>query len=212
MSAFNERRDQDVRKLRTLQDASAGRIKVIRVSGTPPSDIDLELRVKTAPSREYPRRVQDIVALSVSLPARYPFIEPLVTVKTPIFHPNVYSSGRICLGLNWLPSLGLDLLIRRVVQIATFDPSILNEESPANRDALSWYREAKVSQPGIFPTDTFSFKEPPPAGKGMQWRDVSTAPRVQVTCTSCFARLALPGGKTGRVRCPKCGNTFEATT
>jgi hypothetical protein len=29
-------------------------------------------------------------------------------IRTPILHPNVYSSGQICLGVTWMPTLGLD--------------------------------------------------------------------------------------------------------
>lgn len=212
MSAFNERREQDVQKLRKLQEMSSERLTVVRVSGAPPSEIDLNLRVKTAPSDEYPRRVQELVSLSVSLPARYPFVEPKVSIKTPILHPNIYSSGLVCLGVKWMPSFGLDLLVRRIVQIVIFDPSILNEASPANRQALDWYQKVRAAQPSAFPTDSFEFREPS-APKKMTWSHISTTPqRVQVVCTSCSTKLAVPSGRSGRVRCPKCGFSFEVST
>jgi ubiquitin-protein ligase len=212
MPAFDERRDQDVLKLRELQKQSRERIRVTRVSGRPPNEIEVQLHVKAAPSKHYPRAVQEVTTLTISLPARYPFVEPTVIVKTPILHPNIYSSGRICLGVKWVPSFGLDLLVRRVVQIVTYDPSILNEASPANGEALHWYRQTRQAHPGAFPTDTLTLAaaEPP---KKIKWDNVSVTPETTVvSCPNCGAKLSLPAGKIGRVKCVRCGNSFEATT
>jgi len=33
-----------------------------------------------------------------------------------------------------------------------------------------------------------------------------------VVCTSCSAKLSIPSGKSGNVRCPKCNNTFAVTS
>lgn len=212
MSAFNERRDQDIQKLRGLQKQSGERIRVTRVSGQPVNEIDVELQLKTAPSKLYPKVIQNITEITISLPARYPFVEPSVTIKTPIIHPNVYSSGRICLGMKWIPSFGLDLLVRRIVQIVAFDPTILNEKSPANGDALKWYRQALQTNPSVFPTDSISLSTAEPTST-MKWTDVSTQPtKTVVSCPSCKASLSLPAGKRGQVKCPKCGDVFLATT
>jgi LSD1 subclass zinc finger protein len=212
LSAFNERRDQDIQKLRDLQRQSRDRIRVTRVSGHPIDTIDLELQIKTAPSKLYPKNVQNVTHLSISLPARYPFIEPTVTIKTPIHHPNVYSSGRICLGMKWIPSFGLDLLVRRIVQIVTFDPTILNEKSPANGEALKWYRETLLADPSAFPTDSLRLSAAEPTTT-MKWADVSVGPaKTVVSCPSCRSNLSLPAGKQGQVKCPKCGNFFQAAT
>jgi ubiquitin-protein ligase len=75
-----------------------------------------------------------------------------VSIKTPIIHPNVYTSGVVCLGTKWLPTQGLDLLVGRLAQIVTFDPNVLNGQSPANRDALSWYESQRRRHPKDFPT------------------------------------------------------------
>jgi ubiquitin-protein ligase len=212
MSAFDERRDQDVQKLRDLQKLARERIRVTRVSGRPANEIDVELDLKTAPSRHYPRMVQKLTQLTISLPARYPFVEPAVTVRTPILHPNVYSSGRICLGVKWIPSFGLDLLVRRVVQIVTFDSAVLNEASPANGDAVAWYRHAKRTHPDAFPTDSLVLSAPA-SPKTIRWDNISVTPaKTVVPCPRCQSMLSLPAGKKGRVTCPKCSNVFQAET
>lgn len=213
MTAFAERRAQDIEKLRQLSQASNGRILVTGTSGNPVSKITLELRFRTAGSNRFPSEAQNVTKVAIDLPAKYPFAEPSANILTPIYHPNVYSSGRICFGLKWLPSEGLDLLVQRIVQIITFDPLTLNENSPANGAALSWYRDARRNHPSAFPTDR--------AGDGitddkpkMSWTDVSQAvpERKTITCPSCSAKLALPAGKRGRVICPKCKSGFEVST
>ncbi|MBZ9963733.1 ubiquitin-conjugating enzyme E2 [Mesorhizobium sp. BR1-1-2] len=213
MSAFDERRAQDVQKLRDLERLSRSRVRVTKVVGNPTNEIEAELHLRTAPSSAYPSSVQPVTRISISLPARYPFVEPTVNVGTPILHPNVYTSGRICLGLKWIPSFGLDLLVRRVVQIVTFDPTVLNLQSPANRAAVSWYQQAIRSNPQAFPTDVIDFSVQDQA-KTMAWRNAEPAvdAKTVVTCSHCNARLSVPNGRSGTVKCPKCGNGFAVKT
>lgn len=212
MSAFGERREQDLAKLRELARRSGDRVRIIKTAGSPMNSLELELHYKTAPNEKYPEQVQSVTTVKVDLPARYPFAEPTATITSPIFHPNVYSSGRVCFGVKWLASEGLDLLVQRLVQIIAFDPLLLNEQSPANGSALAWYRKAKRS--GVqFPTDDLTASAEEAAPK-VSWTNVSSTPPVRVTvvCPSCTANLGLPPGKTGRVICPKCGAGFEART
>ena len=181
-------------------------------TGTPPSALEVELKFRTAPSQAYPGKIQDTTRIGITLPARYPFEEPAVTITTPIFHPNVWSTGRICLGSKWMPSMGLDLLVRRVIQIVTFDPTVLNMASPANGGAVTWYQQALRSNPQAFPTDT-PLPVSAPAKPAIKWADSSPAPaKTLVQCPHCSAKLSLPVGKTGQVSCPKCSKPFAATT
>ncbi len=212
MSAFDERRAQDMQKLRQLAEKAPTRLVIGRVTGTPPNKIDMELRFKTAPSRQYPAAVQDVTRITIDLPSRYPLTAPTAAIRTPIFHPNVYSSGQICLGVKWLPTLGLDFLVKRIIQIITFDPAILNEQSPANGEALSWYRDSVRRHANAFPTDTALIETTAPAAK-ISWTNVSAEPaKAVVACTHCGGKLSLPAGRRGQVKCPRCQNLFEART
>ena len=210
MSAFDERRGQDLDKLRKLAESSGGRVEIISVSGQPVNLIKVRLNLKTVGSRKYPQDVQKVTDLSIKLPARYPFTEPNVQITTPILHPNVYTSGQICLGVKWLPSHGLDLLIRRIAKIIAYDADILNEKSPANSDALAWYRKTRASSPSFFPSDK-SDLEVKDTAKSIKWGDIPAEKKV-VSCPECSAKLSVPIGNSGVVKCPKCENKFDVKT
>jgi len=212
MSAFDQRRIEDLQKLRQLAAHAPSRLKLGRVSGNPPHEIELELMFKTAPSQNYPNAVQERTVVVITMPVKYPLSPPSATIKTPILHPNVYSSGLICLGIKWLPASGLDLLVKRIIQIITFDSTVLNEQSPANRNALEWYRRAQRQHPRAFPTDS-ALLVSPDQPKKMTWSNIpSDVAKMVVSCTSCGARLSVPSGKTGKAKCPRCNTTFDVRT
>ncbi|MFM0096389.1 ubiquitin-conjugating enzyme E2 [Paraburkholderia nemoris] len=202
MSAIDERIALDLEKLANLSKQTDGRVRVVGVSGKPAKRIDIELDYPTAPSRDYPKRIQSTTAVKIELLSRYPFVEPNAVITTPIFHPNVFASGKICLGTKWLPTQGLDLLIRRVVQIITFDPDVLNERSPANGTAVDWYRSALRANPEAFPTTRRTAR----TGSSLAQESVI------VQCPSCAARLRIPSGKSGEVSCPKCSHRFSVSS
>ena len=217
-TAFNERREQDLRKLSELADSSGKKIRIVSSSGNPIDKIEVELRYKTAPSKKYPSQISDKTRVLIELSSRYPFQEPNAVIKTKIFHPNVYNTGKICFGTKWLPTEGLDLLVKRIAEIITFDLSILNESSPANSDALSWYRKARSKHPNKFPTEKVSFSNPD-TKKSMNWKNVSSkknkaseSAKTIIECPSCGGSLRVPIGKKGKIRCPSCSNLFEAKT
>ena len=153
MAISNERIKQDLLKIEALAKSTDHKIKIKSKSGNPVNKITLELDYPTAPSENYPSQIQHTTTVEIELLSRYPFQEPNVTIVSPIFHPNVYRSGKVCLGTKWLPTEGLDLLVKRIIQIIIFDPLLLNERSPANGSALNWYRQQIVKNPNAFPTD-----------------------------------------------------------
>jgi len=153
MSALRQRRAEDLRKVRDLAARSGGRIAVTRVVGDPVTQIGLLIRATTAGSAAYPRARATRTDVVVDLPARFPFEAPIARVVSPILHPNIWKNGQICFGTVWIPTHGLDLLVRRIVSIVTFNPSELNPRSPANGATLAWYQDTLRRNPGAFPTD-----------------------------------------------------------
>lgn len=82
----------------------------------------------------------------------YPRSLPSLTWRTPIFHPNIASSGVVCLGAygqHWAPSVTLEELVGMLwdmVRYANFDV-----DSPYNREAATWARTIEKVR---FPIDT----------------------------------------------------------
>lgn len=204
----------DVERLQALACASHGRIELVALPAPGSPRFVLELGFATAASSGYPRDRRTSSRLTIDLPARYPFMPPAATVTTPIFHPNVYPSGLVCLGTKWLPSEGMDLFVRRIVQLVTFDPLIVNTQSVANPAALRWYVQTLRKLPHAFPTDRVELEATDAPEARIRWSEQATAgaPRVLRTCPHCGAGLRLPGGRCGTVRCPKCAHGFEAAT
>ncbi|MBC7161539.1 MAG: hypothetical protein H5U26_05445 [Immundisolibacter sp.] len=217
MSAFNARRDEDVAKLKSLEQLTGGRIRVTRVSGIPVSRIQLRLTVRTAGDDSFPSNALQEVDATIQLGVRYPFEEPSVSISTKVFNPNVYMSGRVCLGSKWLATEYLDLLAQRLFKILAFDESIVNTSSAANGEAARWYIRARLKHPADFPTDTLPMAGAK-RGPSMKWTDMSGAPpaspdgRVIVPCPKCQTKLRLPSGRSGSVSCPACKHSFSVNT
>lgn len=206
------RRAADLTRLRALAQASGGRVLVLE--DTRPDRYIVDLRYSTVGSRDYPRLKQPAARVVIDLTARYPFQPPAASVVTPIFHPNVFASGLVCLGAKWLPSEGMDLFVQRIARLLTFDPLLLNLQSAANGEAMHWYRRAVTLHPQAFPTDRVQLDLSEEDRQRVQWQAQAPGPdaRVLVPCPQCAIKLRLPAGKAGSVRCPECGHSFSATT
>jgi ubiquitin-conjugating enzyme E2 T len=152
LDAHAIRRQADIAKLQELQTEFRGTVSVTRTAGTPVNLVELEIKLRTARNERFPDEAQVSNAVQIQLPARYPFEPPKVTVKTPIWNPNIFTSGLICLGQQWIPSHNLALLVQRVMQIVALDPAIINLKSPANSEAAKWYATASRRNPAQFPT------------------------------------------------------------
>ena len=101
--------------------------------------------------------LRNVHEVTIELAAAYPRLIPNLSWKSPIFHPNISSSGVVCLGgygTNWVPSLTLDELCTMLwdmIRYKNFDT-----ESPYNKDAAIWTRTQSKFQ---FPLDDRSLRD-----------------------------------------------------
>jgi len=211
------RREEDMRRLRELIRKSDGRIRLVGATGDPVDRLRLVLNYQTVPSSRFPQETASSTDVDIVLPIRYPFVAPKVTIKTPIFHPNVYSSGLVCLGETWIAAEGLDLFVRRLIRLITFDPLVSGGLPPANQMASSWYHMTRRTRPDLFPTEAVSFGEEKGTSRiGFNDKSVTDQARSGndsrtrriVRCEGCRRGLRVPAGRSGTIRCPHCEHRF----
>jgi len=172
MNALETRRKEDLLKIKALCSQSGGRIVFVSADGEAPTNIRLRLNYNTVGSDRYPEIAVSSVDLKIQIPAGYPFRSPPVASLAPVvYHPNVYGSGQVCLGSKWIVSEYLDLLVKRVIRIITYQVDVLNEASPANGAAVAWYRDRKRRYPAAFPTDSADTTSVPKSS-GISWHNL----------------------------------------
>ncbi|MGV8122489.1 MAG: ubiquitin-conjugating enzyme E2 [Candidatus Xenobiia bacterium LiM19] len=174
MEAINRRRKEDLEKIKALASLYPGRVELLEYNRSI-SSIKLRLKVPTSRDSNYPHTVQESSDILFELPQRYPFEEPLAKVLTPIWNPNVFTSGKICLGTRWMPTESLDLLVERIMKLLAFDPLIVNTHSPANSAASQWYAVQAAKKPGIFPTVKIEALKQQVQKPVMVWKNVDSS-------------------------------------
>ncbi len=73
----------------------------------------------------------------------YPVKPPSVKFLTPMYHPNIYRDGKICIDIlqnEWSPSQNIRTILLSIRSLL-MDP---NPASPANRDAAILYNKNKT--------------------------------------------------------------------
>ncbi len=154
MTPSQERRNEDLRRLRAMEVQSPGRIRIVKVHGTPMRRVDLVLSVPTAADHSFPHRRVPEVSVKIELPSDYPYKAPVCTINSEVFNVNVFPNGTVCMGSKWMPSHQLTLTVARLWRILSLDPEVINPNSPANSDAIAWWQGLLQNHRHLLPTSS----------------------------------------------------------
>ncbi|CAH2052701.1 unnamed protein product [Thlaspi arvense] len=90
--------------------------------------------------------------VKIQIPERYPFQPPIVAFDTPIYHPNIDNSGRICLDILNLPPKGAWQPSLNISTVLTSIGLLLSEPNPDDGLMCEVSREYKYNR------QTFDYK------------------------------------------------------
>lgn len=144
----------DYQKMKEL-DIRSPFVDILDTKGDPPYQYVLRLSCKgivRLDSNERPI-YGDNHHLGILLPEEYPRERPQFRFLTPLWHPNIHDpSGTVCYGdegdHGFAPSMGLDDLIVRIIQMVRYENIGFN--SPFNARAANWASRNR----NLFPLDT----------------------------------------------------------
>ncbi len=135
-----------IRRLRSdykamLQLASESSIIQFATRGDPPDLYTLRFNGNGVwrPDGSGDPLIHEMHEVDVNLSASYPRMQPELSWKSPIFHPNISASGVVCLGgygTYWVPSVALDDLVTMLWDMIRYQN--YDVESPYNREAANW--------------------------------------------------------------------------
>ncbi|GMM31277.1 E2 ubiquitin-conjugating protein [Martiniozyma asiatica (nom. inval.)] len=124
-----------------------------RIIAAPVSDSDLLNWNCALQGPEGTPYAHGVYQATLKFPADYPLSPPTMRFITPIFHPNVYADGRVCISIlhqpgedpmhyeaadeRWGPLQSVDKVLISVLSLL----SDANCESPANVDAAKMMRD-----------------------------------------------------------------------
>jgi ubiquitin-protein ligase len=137
----------DYQKLRELVNRSE-LIHIMHSDGDPPEKYLIQFTCrgveKLTPRGKPIYREQHEV--SVYLHAEYPLKQPQLKWLTPIFHPNIHSTGAVCIGA-WWPAKTLDQLLLTLGEMVQYKN--LGPKDPMNSKAAAW----AIRNKSLFPID-----------------------------------------------------------
>ncbi|KAI9484619.1 SUMO-conjugating enzyme ubc9 [Zychaea mexicana] len=111
----------------------------------PDNTLDLMQWTCGIPGKENTPWEHGVYKITMIFPEEYPSKPPKCKFTPPLFHPNVYPSGTVCLSIlnedeGWKPAITLRQILLGIQDLLN-DP---NPDSPAQQDAYMLFRKDKV--------------------------------------------------------------------
>jgi len=108
--------------------------------------LDLKIWECGIPGKEKTLWEGGLFKLSVIFPDEYPTKPPKCKFVPPLFHPNVYPSGTVCLSIlneeeGWAPAITIKQILLGVQDLLD-DP---NPDSPAQAEAYNLFKKDRAS-------------------------------------------------------------------
>ena len=171
---------EELRRLQALAAAHPQAITIVKWDDDPPTWYSIDLHCRGGASFDEDKNVvttKKTHRVQIDMGSKYPVHRPAVHVESPFFNPHIFPSGAVCLGGAWSKSETLDIFVQRLWGLLVWDPNVIDEGSPADSDAMLWYRQHKDE----VPFDRIDLTQPPspaPAPepteekrKGIIWRE-----------------------------------------
>jgi ubiquitin-conjugating enzyme E2 A len=124
---------------RLTKELSTFQLEINKIDGIIiENPIDLMLwnaKICGPPNSPFENGIFDIV---LKFDSDYPIKPPSVKFLTPMFHPNIYRDGKICVDIlqgEWTPAQNIRTILLSIISLL-MDP---NPASPANREASELY-------------------------------------------------------------------------
>lgn len=186
----------DYQSLQQLRAQSS--ILRFRTQGDPPDRYRIRFYGRGLFVDPVSRRVRVLTRheIGIELVASYPRTIPVLTWKTPVYHPNISLNGLVCLGgysTQWVPSFRLDELCEMLWDMARLRN--FDVEHPYNREAAEWLRGQDA---GCFPVDRRSLRNlaspetpalcNPHVSTRETWPDAGAAAGNSVLSNGCLRR------------------------
>jgi len=123
-------------------------IEILNTEGDPPERYHIRFTCRgveklTGSNKPVYRNVHEV---KIYLHAEYPLKQPQLKWLTPIFHPNIHSTGAVCIGA-WWPAKTLDELLLTLGEMVQYKN--LGPKDPMNSRAAAW----AIRNKQLFPVD-----------------------------------------------------------
>jgi ubiquitin-protein ligase len=121
-------------------------IHILTTEGDPPEKYLIRFTCRGVEGVDVNGRAlyRDRHEVSVYLHAEYPLKQPQLKWLTPIFHPNIHSTGAVCIGA-WWPAKTLDELLLTLGEMVQYKN--LGPKDPMNSKAAAWALKNKTNFP-----------------------------------------------------------------